>query len=1027
MRVIALGVLFFISHAAKCTPVITNTPIPFVTNRPMITARVDHTATLLSNSKVLVAGGNGALNAAELYDPGPGTWMATASLKISRNGGHSATMLPNGKVLITGGFQNDGVSVLASSELYEPSTGTWIPANELIAARAGHTATLLPNGKVLVAGGYAQSGTGFSLGTAELFDPATGAWTATGPLNTSRWQHTATLLPNGNVLVAGGFGASGYLLSAEVYDPATGVWTITGSLNAPRSYHTSTLLPNGKVLTAGGEDSNGMTGGAELYDPITGTWTLTTRLAAPRSLHTASLLPNGRLLVAGGYDRNLRVSVPTAEVYDPTQQTWTRIGVMNTARGVHTATVLHNGSVLLAGGYNSTNGALASNEVYYTNMATWAYMDRVAVLLGGHEAILLPSGAVLAAGGVNAELYDPANSTWTNTGSLSLPRFNYTLTLLRSGKVLAAGGYIGDSTAELYDPESGTWKFTGAMTTNRLYHSATLLPNGKVLIAGGQGANFFTFSSAELYDPDTETWTAIAPMTTNRALHTSALLPNGKVLVAAGFNGTYHASAELYDPDTGTWTLTGSLITARYEHASTSLADGRVMVMGGVNVFGFRRDLASAELYDPTTGTWSAAGSMKYTRLNPTATRLPNGRVLIAGGFTINGSFNETAEMFDPASGTWTASPSMNFDHYVHRATLLPNGKVLISDYRLELYDVGLGSSNYWVPQITSWPSQLDLGSPLTITGFGFRGISEGSIGNSRDSAADYPVVQLRNLENGRTVFLEASSWSATSFHSTPVSGLPIGYVMATVFVNGIPSISSILNITPSNAPPIALCRDLIKPSDANCQAAVTSAEVDNGSSDPDNDPLTFSLTPAGPYPLGTNSVTFSVADNHGHTTTCEANITVVDLRPPTISCSVKQSVLWPPNHKFVDVGFTATAADNCNTSPLPITIQVFSNEQDQPSSHDHSAPDAIDIALGILKLRQERKGHPVGRVYLIVVTSTDSSGNIGSGSCTVVVPANGSGESFAAASAEAARAQGYSSSHSGAAPPGYFFLGETP
>ena len=214
-------------------------------------------------------------------------------------------------MLVAGGY-NDNSAYLASAELYDPSTGTWTATGNLNIARFGHTATLLANGEVLVAGGYDSR----YLTSAELYDPATGTWTLTGRLNTARLAHTAALLPGGEVLVAGGGDGSGILASAELYDPATGNWTLTGSLNDARGQHTATLLPDDRVLVTGGYRQNGNDlASAELYDPATGTWTLTGSLNTARDAHTATLLPNGEVLVAGGSGNNTILA--SAELYDP--------------------------------------------------------------------------------------------------------------------------------------------------------------------------------------------------------------------------------------------------------------------------------------------------------------------------------------------------------------------------------------------------------------------------------------------------------------------------------------------------------------------------------------------------------------------------------------------------------------------------------------------------------------------------------------------------------------------------------------
>jgi hypothetical protein len=210
-------------------------------------------------------------------------------------------LLANGRVLVAGG---QVASALASAELFDPASGTWTTTGGLATAREHHTATLLTNGKVLVAGGFdATFPGGGILASAELYDPLLGAWTATHGFASGRFHHTATLLPNGKVLGAGGQGTSA---SAELYDPMLGTWTATGSLDTARSSHTATLLPNGQVLVAGGQVTSGQLGNAELYDPASGAWSATGSLIAARYDHTATLLPSGKVLVAGGYYQQRR-------------------------------------------------------------------------------------------------------------------------------------------------------------------------------------------------------------------------------------------------------------------------------------------------------------------------------------------------------------------------------------------------------------------------------------------------------------------------------------------------------------------------------------------------------------------------------------------------------------------------------------------------------------------------------------------------------------------------------------------------
>ncbi len=577
---------------------------------------------------------------------GQNTFTNTGSLATGRYL-HSAALLHSGKVLVTGGYGSSDYS--ATAELYDPATGRWTAAGALATSRAGHTMTVLPNGKVLVVGGTNS----VFLTSVELYDPAAGTWTATGPIATARGYHTATLLPNGKVLVAGGVTTGGLasLASTELYDPATGIWTATGTLAEARSGHTATLLPNGKVLVAGGRAVFTIRASAELYDLATGTWTATTPMTVPREGHTATLLPNGKVLVAGGsLDTGATAS---AELYDPATSTWTATGVSIKRQG-HSATLLSNGKVLVCGGTRPDIGVLAS-----------------------------------------AELYN-AGGTWSPASALISGRSSHTATLLHGGQVLIAAGRntsgVPHASAELFNPATGAWSAATPMLTARAYHTATLLPDGKILVAGGITAGNVYLASAELYDPATGLWSAATPMLAARASHTATLLPNGKVLVAGGLtpNGALivaSASAELYDPATGTWSGNGGLLMARVYLTATLLPTGKVLVVGGQRSASTPTSgdlFAMAELYDPASGSWTATGSLGYRRSLHTATLLTGGSVLVVGGrgapFDSNVEDLNSAEIYHLPSGTWSSAGLSGTARSSHTATLLPSGKVLVTN-----------------------------------------------------------------------------------------------------------------------------------------------------------------------------------------------------------------------------------------------------------------------------------------------------------------------------------------------------------
>lgn len=371
-----------------------------------------------------------------------------------------------------------------------PVPAAWTATGSMTDARLAFTATLLLDGRVLVTGGdRGYDALPRALASAELYDPATGTWSATGSMLTGRYRHTATLLPDGKVLVAGGnvsssaqLGSQCCLATAELYDPATGKWTATASMKDARVGFTATLLLDGTVLVAGGDNAlvDGNPPGAELYDPSTASWTATGAIGY-RHDHTATLLHDGRVLLIGGST----ASAPS--LYDPGSRSWSEtqwcVGLIRPDCGTgpsETATLLPDGSVLVAGGA----------------------AEHVEVQPGSFEWRGLPYSAV----------YHPASETWTATGDMTAVRSQFTATLLTDGIVLVVGGHAGGYSydplagAELYDPGTGTWTATASMVEGRYAQQAVLLLDGSVLVVGGtnafvDGIGFVPVSSAELYDP----------------------------------------------------------------------------------------------------------------------------------------------------------------------------------------------------------------------------------------------------------------------------------------------------------------------------------------------------------------------------------------------------------------------------------------------------------------------------------------------------------------------------------------------
>jgi hypothetical protein len=605
-------------------------------------------------------------------------------------------------------------------------------------ARSGHTATLLPTGQVLIAGGASCTSGCVYPNTAELYDPNSGTFSpTTGNLTTPYTGAAAILLNTGKVLIAGGSSDGATLNSfAELYDPATSLFTQSGAMVSPRSSFTATLLQNGNVLIAGGAAGATELPGAEIYNPSTGAFASTGSLNIPRQFHTASLLLNGKVLIAGGNS-----TTNSAELYDPGSGTFSLTGNLGETRWSPTATALPNGTVLIAGGY---------------------FMQVLSSI----------------------ETYDPSAGVFTSQSVfMTVPRTGHATTQLADGRLLLTGGEDAtlrvNSSAEIYDPSTEKFSPTGSLIQGRHGHTATLLGDGTVLVVGGYsdtaGPNNGTsvVPIAEIYSPVTETFRqASSNPNVARAYHTATLLPNGKVLIAGGqIPGQQDTStAELYDPVAETFTLAGNMSGPRYNHTATLLNDGRVLIADGITQAGSPGNgVGPDDVYDPNTGLFTQVGPrglIDQQTISPfDSVLLADDRVL-ADNHTIfdpilntlssisslvnldailqdykfvllpNGQVFATSNfyptyLFDPASETYTTSASVQYYRTSPTLKLLPNGEVLVAG------GAGVAQVEFYVPPVAASNSAPVLSgispSSAVAGGAGFTLLVVGSnfLGNS--------------------------------------------------------------------------------------------------------------------------------------------------------------------------------------------------------------------------------------------------------------------------------------------------------
>jgi len=739
----------------------------------MIAERVGHTATLLPDGRVLIAGSATTdVGTAELFDPATGTFSATrdasgmTTVMTSGRYFHTATLLPDGKVLIAGGGLHHvttmaWLTVLDTAELFDPATGTFSATKDTSGATASmtsvrlcHTATLLPDGKVLLAGGSQSFPSILPLSSAELYDPATGTFSATQDSSASttnmtaaRTAQTATLLPDGKVLIAGGYGP---LPSTELYDPAAGTFAAAASLSLALDLRTATLLANGEVLIAGGFGSSGPLSSTEPFIPED-------FASCPTVLHapevqvlclnaSVALAPLASTTASGATWSLFPATLPTALTFDtatgtihgtptttcaPTRYTVTAtLGKNTTSRGLWIAVVGPATQFVMTGATSVTAGsaqtftitaldASGNSATDYAGTVTLASSDLQAIFpasvtliggIGSFSVTLATTGSqtitatyasltatlnvtvvarpVIATFGAGSSTITSGSGTvlnWTVTGVTSLD--------------LDGTDVLGLTTKNVSPVTTTTYTLTAANTIGvKVSKTVTVtvvdapviarFTASPTLIAAG-GSSTLTFAFTGGTGTITDSFGAMVG--TFSASGSTTVSPSA----ATSYTLTVNNTAGAHVNQSVTVVTLGNMNSARAFHTDTLLKNGQVLITGGYDGSG---SLNSAELFDPAIGTFTTTtGNMTCQRFGHTATLLPDGKVLIAGGQNLGG-YLASAELFNPATGTFTAtSGNLTAPLFFHTATLLPDGKVLLVGgagvaHTAELFDPATGT-----------------------------------------------------------------------------------------------------------------------------------------------------------------------------------------------------------------------------------------------------------------------------------------------------------------------------------------------
>lgn len=701
-------------------------------SRPTPSSSVSPTGTLTTPSPPVPVG---TLN---------GGWSGAGSLSTKRGNDMIGVLLQGGRVLVMG-VSSDGAGI-GNVDIYDSASG-WSAGPKLPSDLPGAVAALLPGGRALVAGGVPYLGGGDGpgpgpLATARVYNTATGAWSKAPSMSVPRSNATATGLPDGRVLVVGGFNRrlirltnpprEGVqilpLATSQFFNPSSSAWTTGPTLATGRYGHLAVALKGGKVLVVGGSNSSfdQLLTTAELFDPATRKWISAGSIGAPRAQFTLTALADGRALVAGGVSADGSTVLNSTLLYDPARNIWSPGPDLGSARTGHAATALADGTVLVSGGADLL-GRLASAELLDPAAKSWSATGALATARSNHLAVTLSNGRILAIAGsgsgdplASSELFDPlakglpaatrvppGPGRWqlAATKPTPVPDDNnnpHPARLLPDGRVLVFPTRVySDFDAQAYDPKSNAWTTLFSRKAPPCNNCGIGSPTPPVFIAGALGNSkllLLTVDPQKIIAGKAE----VIDLTTGRATPAASpgkigyvrldLLPDGRIWRTA--TGEEDRHAFVYNQTANRWTATSDvpegLVQSGGDFQSvTPIPGGRVLVVGALK----------AMVFDPASGHWTEAGSFPNAGTGSLTLGLPSwsgfsttglqsGDVMLAGGTLLQGTTEGGAPIYtatsqvmrwDHSTGQLAPAESMPMASLGHSSAVLADGRVLLA------------------------------------------------------------------------------------------------------------------------------------------------------------------------------------------------------------------------------------------------------------------------------------------------------------------------------------------------------------